>query len=89
MPRIDPGDLPDPEAVFIAGTLRLARAVEEWLTTAGAEYAVEVEPLGRSLLFGSLRMGAAFYVAGGDAEHWRARLSAAGFTRGIVESAEE
>ena len=88
MGRIDADDLPVSEPVFIAGTLRLARSVEEWLTTAGAEYAVKVEPIGRSLLFGSIRMGAAFYVASKDAEHWRGQLAAAGFARGVVEAEE-
>ena len=89
MARIDADDLPVSEAIFIAGTLRLARSVEDWLTMAGAEYAVKVEPIGRSLLFGTIRMGAAFYVASGVAEYWRSQLAAAGFTRGVVEAEPE
>ena len=89
MARIEPEDLHDPEEVFIAGSLRLAKRVEEWLTMAGIDYAVQVEPLGRSLLFNTPRMGAAFYVASGQAEYCRRQLTAAGFGRGVVEADTE
>lgn len=86
MARIEPDDLSDPERIFIAGTLRVALDVEEWLTRAGVDYAVQVEPYGRSLLFSSLRMGAAFYVASGQAAYCREQLEAAGFGRGVVSA---
>ena len=85
MTRSESEDLRDPECVFIAGTLRAARRVEEWLMMAGVEYAVEVEPIGRSMLFGSTRMGAAFYVASAQAAYCRQQLTAAGFGRGVVD----
>ena len=85
MARIDLDDLRDPERVFLTGSLRLAKRVEEWLTTAGVEYAVDVEPIGRSLLFGSIRMGAAFYVAETHADYCRQQLTAAGFGSGVVD----
>lgn len=85
MARIEPEDLPDPEQIFIAGSVRVARRVEEWLTTAGVDYAVQVEPLGRSLLFNTLRMGAAFYVTSGQAAYCRQGLTAVGLGRGVVE----
>jgi hypothetical protein len=85
MARIEAEDLPDPEQIFIAGSVRVARRVEEWLTTAGVDYVVQVELLGRSLLFNSLRMGAAFYVTSGQAEYCREELTAAGLGRGVVE----
>lgn len=84
MARVEPEDLRDPERIYIAGSLRVALRVEEWLTTAGVDYAVQVEPYGRSLLFHSLRMGAAFYVMSGQADYCREQLLAAGLGRGVV-----
>jgi hypothetical protein len=84
MARIDAEDLREPERIYIAGSLRIALEVEEWLTVAGVDYVVQVEPYGRSLLFNSLRMGAAFYVASGQAAYCRERLMAAGLGRGVV-----
>ena len=52
--------------------------------TAGVDYSVEVELIGRSLLFGSVRMGAAFYVTSSQAAYCRQQLSAAGFDKGVV-----
>ena len=86
MARIEPEALDDPERIYIAGSLRVALRIEEWLATAGVDYAVQVEPYGRSLLFNRLRMGAAFYVAAGQAAYCRERLSAAGFGGGVVEA---
>jgi hypothetical protein len=84
--RVDGETLDDPERIYIAGTLRMALRIEEWLTLAGVEYAVQVEPYGRSLLFGRLRMGAAFYVTSGQAAYCREQLMAAGFGGGVVEA---
>ena len=89
MARIESGDLGDPEPIFIAGSLRAARRAEEWLTTAGVDYSVEVEPIGRSLLFGSVRMGAAFYVTSSQAAYCRQQLTAAGFDRGVAEGRDQ
>lgn len=86
MGRVDGETLDDPERIYIAGTLRMALRIEEWLTLAGVEYAVQVEPYGRSLLFGRLRMGAAFYVTSGQAAYCREQLMAAGFGGGVVEA---
>lgn len=86
MARIEPEALDDPERIYIAGSLRVALEIEEWLTTAGVDYAVQVEPFARSLLFGRLRMGAAFYVTSGQAAYCRERLIAAGFAGGVVEA---
>lgn len=86
MGRIEPEDLRDPERIYIAGSLRVALDVEEELTTAGVDYAVQVEPFGRSLLFGTLRMGAAFYVTAGQAAYCREQLMAAGLGGGVVEA---
>lgn len=89
MARIEAGDLREPEPIFIAGSLRAARRAEEWLTTAGIEYSVEIEPIGRSFLFGSVRMGAAFYVTSSQAAYCRQQLAAAGFDRGIIEGGDD
>jgi len=86
MAHIEPEALDDPERVYIASTLQMALRIEEWLTMAGVDYAVQVEPYGRSLLFGTLRMGAAFYVRSGQAAYCRERLMAAGFEGGVVEA---
>jgi hypothetical protein len=81
---IEPDDLPDAERVFIAGKLREALLVEEVLTAAGVNYAVQVEPFGTSILF-SQRNGAAFYLTSGQADYCRTRLIASGLGRGVVE----
>jgi len=85
MARIEADELRDPELIFISGSLRLARRVEEWLTTAGVDYVVQVEPIGRSILFRTLRMGAAFYVTSGQAAYCRQELTVAGLGRGVVD----
>jgi hypothetical protein len=86
MARIETEALDDPERIYIAGTLRMALRIEDWLTMAGVDYAVQVEPYGRSLLFGTLRMGAAFYVGSGQATYCREQLITAGFGGGVVEA---
>ncbi|MBI3049718.1 MAG: hypothetical protein HYY76_15545 [Acidobacteria bacterium] len=86
MARVDPDELHDPERIYIAGSLRVALRIEEWLTMAGVDYAVQVEPFARSLLFSSLRMGAAFYVSSGQAAYCREQLAAAGLGGGVVEA---
>jgi len=88
MARIEPEDLGDPELIFIGRSLRVARSAEEWLTTAGVDYVVQVEPVGRSLLFGTVRMGAAFYVTSTEAAQCRQQLTAAGLNAGVVEPAD-
>jgi hypothetical protein len=84
--HVDPEDLPDLERIFIARTIRQARKAEELLTATGVDYVVQVEPYGRSLLFGTIRHGAAFYVAAAQAPHCRERLIGAGFGKGVVAS---
>ena len=89
MARIEPEALRDPEVIFIGRTLRLALRAEEWLTTAGIDYAVQIESIGRSLLFRTERMGAVIYVTAGQAVYCREQLTAAGLGGGVVESEEE
>lgn len=85
MARIDIDDLQEAEPIFVAAKLGVARQAEECLTRAGVEYAVEVEPIGRTLLFRRVRMGAAFYVSAAVAPHCREQLSLAGLGSGVVE----
>ena len=89
MARVDPAHMRDPERIFIARTLRLALRAEEWLTKAGVDYAVQTESVGRSLLFGSERMGAVFYVTSGQALYCREQLTVAGLGSGVVESQQD
>lgn len=84
MGRIDAEELPDPERVFVAWSLRAARRVEELLTENAVDYVVEVESLGRSFLFGSDRRAAVFYVTSSRATDCRSRLTGAGLGRGVV-----
>ena len=86
MAAVESEQLRDPEQIFVARSLRVSLRVEEWLTTAGVDYAVRVESVGRSLLFGTERVGAVFYVNAGQAVYCRAQLTAAGFGGGVVES---
>ena len=86
MARVDADDIRDPERIIAARSLRIALRVEEWLTNAGVDYAVQVESVGRSLLFRTERMGAVFYVNAGQAAYCREQLTAAGFGRDVVES---
>jgi hypothetical protein len=89
MARVEPEQVRDPERMFIARSLRVSLRVEEWLTMSGVDYTVQVEPVGRSLLFGTDRMGAVFYVNAGQASYCREQLAAAGFGSGVVESEED
>jgi hypothetical protein len=89
MARVEPEQLRDPERIFIAKSLRLALRVEEWLTTAGVDYTVQTESVGRSLLFGTDRMGAVFYVTSGQAVYCREQFTAAGLGSGVVELQED
>jgi hypothetical protein len=88
MARVEPEALRDPELIFVGRTLRLAVRAEEWLTAAGIDYAVQVESVGRSLLFRTERMGAVIYVTAGQAVYCREQLTAAGLGTGVAESEE-
>ena len=85
MARVEPEAFADQELtrVFIAGTFAEALRAEELLTGHGVNYVVQVEPFGRTLL-GSLRHGAAFYVACGQAQHCAFQLVAAGLEEGVL-----
>ena len=85
MTRVDPETLQDAVIIYLASSLSAARAVEDLLTTRGVNYAVEVQSLGRTTLFGSIRHGAAFYVANAQAADVRAVLRETNLARGVVE----
>jgi hypothetical protein len=78
-------DLRDAEKIYLAASLREAREVEAVLTGHGVEYAVDVEELGRTTLFGSIRHGAGFYVSRAQAMSCRSLLAQAGLHHGVVE----
>ena len=89
MARIEADALSDPEQVYLAASLREARDVEALLTSSGVSYATQVEVLGRSTLFGSLRHAAGFYVTAAQAEYCRSALAQAGFSSGIIQDADQ
>ena len=86
MPRVEPTALEnhDLARVYIAGTLREAKDIEDLFTGNGINYVVQVEPYRASILFGP-RNGAAFYVTEEQATFCRAQLAAAGFHRGLLD----
>jgi hypothetical protein len=88
MARIEADALSDPEQVYLAASLREARGVEALLTSRGVSFATQVEVLGQSTLFGSLRHAAGFYVSAAQAEYCRSALAQAGFSSGIVQDAD-
>jgi hypothetical protein len=63
----------------------MARRVEEWLTMAGVDHAVQVEPFGRSVLFHTIRDGAVSYVTSEQAEYCGQQLTATGLGGGVVK----
>ena len=85
MPRIEPEQLQDPEPIFLASSLGTARRVEALLDSRGVDYVVQVEELGRTTLFGTMRHGAGFYVPAGQASECRTLLAEVGLSHGIVD----
>lgn len=85
MTRIEAEALHDPEQIYLASSLRAARKVEAVLDARGVHYVVQVEELGRSTLFGTMRHAAAFYVSTAQAPYCREALAEAGLTHGIVD----
>jgi hypothetical protein len=85
MPRVDRESFDDRTLVrvYIALKMAEARLVEEVLETHGFEYAVIVEPAGRTL-FGSPRNGAVFCVAEEHGVRCAQALIQAGFPAGVV-----
>jgi hypothetical protein len=85
MGKIDAEGLPAPEQIYLASSLRAARQVESVLDARGVNYVVQVEELGRTALFGTMRHAAAFYVTAGQALYCREALAEAGLVHGIVD----
>lgn len=88
MARIDPDTLREPELVYLASSLRSARDAEALLTSRGVDYAVQVESLGQTTLFGTARHGVAFYVSLAQASYCRTLLAESGLSRGLVRDDE-
>jgi hypothetical protein len=89
MPKIEPEDLRDPEHIYLASSLRAARKVEALLDSQGVSYVVQVEELGRTTLFGTMRHAAGFYVNAGQASYCRLLLEEAGMAHGIVDESPD
>tara|TARA_Y100000588_G_C14240230_1_gene919005 strand:+ start:493 stop:708 length:216 start_codon:yes stop_codon:yes gene_type:complete len=70
--------------VYIAGTLREAKQVEELLAKNNVDYIVKVEPYRTSILLG-VRNGAAFYVDSKEVITCRHQLASAGFRKGLTK----
>jgi hypothetical protein len=87
MPRIEPEDLSDPERVFVGSSLKRAQEAEQVLAGHGIDYAVQVEQIGRSFLFGSPIHAAVFYVASAQASYCRSELTLVGLGTGVIEDA--
>jgi hypothetical protein len=85
MGRIEAEGLRDPEQIYLASSLGAARKVEGVLDARGVDYVVQVEELGRSTLFGTMRHAAGFYVTAGQASYCRVVLAEAGLIHGIVD----
>ena len=86
MPRVEEEVLHDPAHVYLASSIGLARAVEAVLTSNGVDYAVQVQDLGRTTLFGSQRHGAAFYVSAEQADACRSLLRTGELAHGVVDA---
>lgn len=88
MTRVEGEDLSDPVKIYVASSLGLARTVEALLTSRGVNYAVQVESLGRTTLFGSHRNAAVFYVTAAQGAWCRTLLKDANLGSGVVEDGE-
>lgn len=74
------------DLLFIAKKLRHALALEEALTQAGIDYAVEVDEYQGGVIFRTTRQGAFVYVLPQAIEKAREVTRAAGFTPFSVSS---
>jgi hypothetical protein len=73
--------------VYLAATLREARAVEETLSAAQVDFAVEVEAFASRTALGAsaARQGAGFWIAEVDVDRAANALERAGQISGLVE----
>ena len=69
----------EPVLVYMARKLRHARRVEDLLTEAGIDYAVEADTFTGGIIFRTERTGAFFYVAPVDEARASAALAVEGF----------
>ena len=90
MARVEPEQWDDKsvELVYVAGTVDEAEQVEIALTDAGIDYTIGPEEFVQgvfSVVLGSAKKGAGFFVIEGQAGHSRTILRNAGLTRGVVD----
>jgi len=69
----------EPVLIFIAKRLKEALKLEDALTKAGIDYAVEADQYTGGIIFRSERTGAFFYVAEGNAEAARGVMREIGY----------
>ena len=65
--------------IYVAKKLKEALRLEEALTAAGFDYAVEPDTYSGGMIFLSQRVGAVFYVTPEDEEKARAVMTQAGY----------
>lgn len=68
------------DLIFIAKKLREALKLEDLLTAAGIDYAVEIDEYRGGFIFQTLRKGAFIYVLPADLERAKAIVLGAGLT---------
>jgi len=73
--------------VYLAVTLREAHAIEDTLSVAGVDFAVEVEAFASPTALGSnaARKGAGFWIRDADLDHAAGALERAGHVAGLVQ----
>jgi len=69
----------EPVLVYVARKLRYAVRVEEMLTDAGVDYAVETDTIAAGFIFRTERIGAFFYVAPVDRDRATSILEREGY----------
>jgi hypothetical protein len=72
--------------VYLAATLREARAVEDVIAAAGVDFAVEVEAFAtRSVILSGTRQAAGFWIREEDLDRAAGALERAGHVAGLVQ----
>jgi len=94
MARVEPEQWDDKnlELVYVAGNVEEAQRVEITLTDAGIDFTIGPEEFVQgvfSIVFGSSKSGAGFFVIEVQADQSRTILRNAGLTRGVVEAETE
>lgn len=77
---------PELEIVYMAGSVREAKAVEALFAEQQIEYEVAGSEFEHSISFGGVFLGVSFSVLSGQASYCRRLLLGRGFKKGIVPS---